>query len=29
MQPVVKSNEEVQIDFAGPFLDELNEDAHI
>ena len=29
MQPVVKPNEEVQLDFAGPLPDELNKDAYI
>ena len=29
MEPVVESNEEVQLDFAGPVPDELNRDAYI
>ena len=29
MEPVVQPNEEVQLDFAGPFPDELNRDAYI
>ena len=29
MEPVVEPNEEVQLDFAGPLLDELNKDAYI
>ena len=28
-EPVVKPNEEVQLDFAGPLPDELNRDAYI
>ena len=29
MEPVVESNEEDQLDFAGPLPDELNKDAYI
>ena len=29
MEPVVEPNEEVRLDFAGPFPDELNRDAYI
>ena len=29
MKPVVETNEQVQLDFAGPLPDELNKDAYI
>ena len=28
-EPVVEPNEEVQLDFAGPPLDDLNKDAYV
>ena len=29
MEPIVETNEEVKLDFAGPLPDELNKDAYI